>query len=142
MRSAAAAATPHEGATSVGVGGGGDGPVQFPVTFRSSGAYLVTKLKLYATFGIYFQVGRLVFMSRCVLCVGGTLFGLLVCARAAVVAKAEAEWSDRACAEFVATRWVFRAGGCFSWFSMTCSSSINQSIAYNYASIAFVAELR
>lgn len=34
-------------------------PVQFPVTFRTSSSYLVTKLKLYATFGIYFQVGHL-----------------------------------------------------------------------------------
>lgn len=29
---------------------------QFPVTFRTSGAYLVTKLKVYATFGIQFKV--------------------------------------------------------------------------------------
>jgi len=58
-----------EGATS---GGGGannrkhEEPVQFPVTFRTSGAYLVTKLKLYATFGIYFQVNAMCICRVCI----------------------------------------------------------------------------
>ena len=31
-------------------------PVQFPITIHSSTAYLVTKIKLYSTFSIYFRV--------------------------------------------------------------------------------------
>jgi len=41
------------------VGGGGvlkEEPVQFPVTFHTSAAYCVTKIKLYATFSMYFRV--------------------------------------------------------------------------------------
>lgn len=34
----------------------GSGAMNFPLTFESPAAYLVTKLKIYATFEIYFQV--------------------------------------------------------------------------------------
>jgi len=45
-------------ATAPTAGGGvlKEEPVQFPVTFHTSAAYCVTKIKLYATFSMYFRV--------------------------------------------------------------------------------------